>query len=184
MDGARQRGEAHVASAEVVNRPRCNVRLSVAPPSSLFMRRLLSFLSPLSVCGLILHTSGPSVSRRSVVGGLVAAAATSIRLPAEAAPSAEETDRLDLYSRTCVDPAADCGYTLPSGVRVIDVQEGTGPEPKKGQKIYAHFKVWTNGFRSGPPADSSFSNARVYEWILGQREWLLGAMWIETTSLL
>ena len=28
-------------------------------------------------------------------------------------------------------------------------------------------QVWTGGFRRGPPADSSFFNARVYEWTLG-----------------
>ena len=28
-------------------------------------------------------------------------------------------------------------------------------------------QVWTGGFRRGPPAYSSFFNARVYEWTLG-----------------
>ena len=69
---------------------------------------------------------------------------------------------MDLWSRTAP------GRLLPSGVRVIDIVEGTGAKPVKGQKVYMHFKVWTGGFRSGEPADSSFRQARVYEWILGE----------------
>jgi peptidylprolyl isomerase len=135
------------------------------------MSRCVMLLMPLGVCSLLVPTTSP-VSRRKVIdGALTAAAATFTLTPSPAAAaSAEENDRLDQWSKGCVDPDAGCSYTLPSGVRVIDVQEGTGPQPKKGQKVYAHFKVWTDGFRTGVPADSSFRQARVYEWILGQRE--------------
>ena len=101
-------------------------------------------------------------ARRAFVGSAVSAFLGSSMLPASAAPSAEEQDALDLWSRTAP------GRLLPSGVRVIDVVEGTGPQPQKGQKVYCHFKVWTGGFRSGEPADSSFLQARVYEWFLGR----------------
>ena len=34
--------------------------------------------------------------------------------------------------------------------------------------MYAHFKVWTGGFRNGVPVDSSFQQTRPYDWFLGQ----------------
>ena len=73
----------------------------------------------------------------------------------------EEQDALDMWSRSAP------GVEAPNGVRVIDVAVGTGPQPKKGDKVYCHFKVWTGGFRASTPADSSFRQARVYEWYLG-----------------
>ena len=59
------------------------------------------------------------------------------------------------------------GVLLPSGVRVIDMQVGEGPLPAKGERVWCHFKAWPRGFRSGPPADSSFLNTRPYDWALG-----------------
>jgi peptidylprolyl isomerase len=49
----------------------------------------------------------------------------------------------------------------------VDLLDGDGPVPAKGQRLYTHFKVWTGGFREGEPRDSSFRQARVYEWNLG-----------------
>ena len=76
--------------------------------------------------------------------------------------SAEEMDARDLWSRT----GEPKGVVLPSGVRVIDMYEGDGPLPAKGDRVWCHFKVWPNGWRSGPPADSSFVNTRPYDWAL------------------
>ena len=110
-------------------------------------------------------------SRRSVITYAAAASATSVGLlpswaeeprPTSPPTSNEELEALDMWSRTAV------GRTLPNGVRIIDVVEGTGPQPAKGTKVYCHFKVWANGFRAGVPADSSFQQARVYEWVLGE----------------
>jgi len=106
-----------------------------------------------------------SLGRREAVAALAAAslsgspafARTSFEL------SGEEKDVLDLASRTAA------GYTLPSGIRVIDVNRADGDAhvPAKGDRVYAHFKVWTLGFRSGPPVDSSFFNSKPYDWFLG-----------------
>jgi len=81
-------------------------------------------------------------------------------------PLAQMTDdeiaALDQQSR-----AAE-GVLRPSGVRVIDLIVGTGQEAKRGQRVYASYKVWANGFRSGPVADLSFTDGRPYDWILGE----------------
>lgn len=79
-----------------------------------------------------------------------------------AAMSNEELAALDEASKSAE------GVLLPSGVRVIDMVPGTGPEPQRGQRVYAAYKVWANGFRSGPVADLSFTDGRPYDWILGE----------------
>lgn len=99
------------------------------------------------------------LSRRNVMLG--SAAFPFSALPVVAVPSAEEQDELDLWSRTAE------GKLLPNGIRVIDLIEGTGPQPSKGDRVYCHFKVWKDGFGNKVPADSSFRQARVYEWTLG-----------------
>ena len=99
--------------------------------------------------------------RRGLITAAAAAASASIGTLPVTAMNAEEMDALDMASRTAT------GKLLPSGVRVIDVQEGTGPLPTKGTRVYCHFKVWIKGFRSGEPADSSFRQVRPHDWVLG-----------------
>ena len=55
------------------------------------------------------------------------------------------------------------GILLPSGVRVFDLIEGTGPEATPGRRVYAHYKVWSSGFREGAVADFSFFDERPCE---------------------
>lgn len=62
--------------------------------------------------------------------------------------SSAEMEALDETSK---DPFA--GEVRPSGVRVIDLVIGRGPEPKRGAHVYANFKVWSSGFRVGTVAD-------------------------------
>jgi len=144
------------------------------------LRAIMVSLATACVSGL--RVQPPQPTRRSVVMGLAANAvlpiAANAALPfgGDAEPKVvlrgpdprgiyalqtEDLEALDLWSKTAA------GKTLPNGVKVIDVALGTGSEPKAGQRIFCHFKVWTKGFRSGVPADSSFRQARVYEWNLG-----------------
>ena len=104
-----------------------------------------------------------ALSRREAAASVVAAVAASLlpTRPALARMSAEEMDALELKS------LSNPGVLLPSGVRVIDVLEGTGPLPAKGDRVWTHFKVWSGGFRKGVPADSSFKDTRPYDWSLG-----------------
>jgi FKBP-type peptidyl-prolyl cis-trans isomerase len=74
-----------------------------------------------------------------------------------------QMDALDEASR---EPSA--GVLLPSGVRVIDMVVGDGPEPATGKRVYCHYKVWAGGFRAGKVADWSFYDDRPYDWVLGQ----------------
>ena len=75
-----------------------------------------------------------------------------------------ELARLDELSKA---PNIGAMLTGSSGVRVIDLVLGDGPEPGAGQRVYAHYKIWADGFRSGPVADYSFQENRPYSWVLG-----------------
>ena len=71
----------------------------------------------------------PTLSRRAFavsVASLLAAAPPTRRA---VALSNEEALKLEAWSRTAE------GTLLPSGVRVIDVLEGTGPAPSKGERV-------------------------------------------------
>ena len=106
-----------------------------------------------------------TVPRREFLSVAAATAALGVLMPtpgASAAMSSAELDALDLASRTAE------GKLLPSGVRVIDLVEGTGPLPGKGDRVYCHFKVWDKGFSKGTPADSSFLQTRPHMWFLGE----------------
>ena len=76
--------------------------------------------------------------------------------------SPEQMDALGESSK-----APDAGTLLPSGVRVIDLVVGSGPEPERGDRVYVHYKLWANGFRAQAPADISFLDNRPYDWVLG-----------------
>lgn len=75
---------------------------------------------------------------------------------------AAEIARLDEYSRE-----ASAGVTLPSGVRVVDLVEGDGPQPVDGSRVWVHYKLWASGFRVGQAADYSFADGSPYDFVLG-----------------
>ena len=95
------------------------------------MARLLSLaLLSLPAVHSLLVSAG--VARRELIAATAAALLAAAPLPpAHAGMSAEEADALDLKSRTAE------GVALPSGVRVIDVMEGDGPLPSKGDRVCA-----------------------------------------------
>lgn len=59
------------------------------------------------------------------------------------------------------------GVMLPNGVRVIDVKAGSGPEPAEGQRVYIHYKFWTNRFEDDFPVESTYIDDRPAEFLLG-----------------
>ena len=75
-------------------------------------------------------------------------------------------DEIDALEALSMHPEA--GIELPSGTRVIDLVVGTGPEPKRGDRVYCSYKVWAKGFRAGPVSDWTYLDARPYDWRLGE----------------
>lgn len=127
----------------------------------------------LTVCASALRLDARNLPRRAVLCTGLAAAACSGPARARAAEteawgplsalSADELTERDMYSRD-----AGAGVLLPSGVRVIDLVEGTGRAPAKGDTVYAHYKVWAGGFREGTVKDFTFLEGRPYSWKLGE----------------
>ena len=110
---------------------------------------------------LVVAASGLRLpARRDIIQSALLA---SPLLPSPAvALSGQEAMRLEVSSRTAE------GVLLPNQIRVIDLIEGSGPTPALGQKIYAHFKIWTKSFDRGQPNDASYFQTRPAEWTLGQ----------------
>ena len=65
--------------------------------------------------------------------------------------SAEDAMALELLSRQ------ESGSTLDSGIKLVEVMEGTGPAPSAGDKVYIHYKFWTDYFDKPPgPIEASY----------------------------
>ncbi len=54
--------------------------------------------------------------------------------------------------------------TTPSGLKYIDLVEGTGPQPKLGQTLVVHYKGMLD---NGKVFDSSYDRNAPFEFILG-----------------
>ena len=122
----------------------------------------------LFVAVLTASTTGMKCSRRHAMAHATALVAATCTQPAFAKPlkayTEKERDTLDMASRSAE------GKMLPSGIRVIGMTEDEDAPPAAavGDRVYVHFKVWTKGFRSSPPVDSSFEQQRPYDFILGE----------------
>lgn len=67
--------------------------------------------------------------------------------------------------------------TTASGLKYVDEVEGTGPSPKKGQKIKVHYTGWlTNGTKF----DSSVDRGEPFEFTIGVGQVIQG--WDEGVS--
>eukprot|EP00967_Tisochrysis_lutea_P047599 scaffold57960_cov46-Tisochrysis_lutea.AAC.1 len=141
-----------------------------------YMRLLILLLTVLAgaAYGLRERSSVGHTSRRTALSTTstlaFAAASGSLMRPrpahAKLPLTAEQQDELDYISKTM--PEQLPNKKLPSGMVIYEMYQGTGRLAQKGDLVYAHFKVWTNNFRNGPPADSSLQDTRPYDWILGQ----------------
>ena len=143
-------GRAGAASGSRGPRARPLARLGLASLA------LLCGGAPLAWLGC---QAGREAPRRAL---LAAGAALLAEPQAARALSSREAERLEAESRSME------GVLLPSGIRVIDVLAGDGPEPSEGQRIYVHFKFWEGGFDDGMPVDTTFFEGRPEDFVLGQ----------------
>ncbi|CCE09787.1 Peptidylprolyl isomerase [Bradyrhizobium sp. STM 3843] len=65
--------------------------------------------------------------------------------------------------------------TTPSGLQIIDIQEGTGPSPKPGQTCVMHYTGWLyeNG-QKGKKFDSSVDRNEPFEFPIGMKRVIAG----------
>ena len=102
----------------------------------------------------------PALSRRAFAAAAASLLAAAPPTRRAAALSNEEALKLEAWSRTAE------GQLLPSGVRVIDVLEGSGPTPSKGDRVYIHYKIYSKAFDSGEPVDASYFRTRPVDFCL------------------
>ena len=125
------------------------------------------------------HTARSAASRRSAFTAAAAALSSLSLLPPHAARAERSAMRVSWgpFKNLTVDEMAaldassqepDAGSLRASGLRVIDLVDGYGPPAQVGDRVYAHYKIWADGFRSGPTADLSFLDNRPYSWVLGE----------------
>jgi len=71
--------------------------------------------------------------------------------------------------------------TTPSGLQIIDTQEGTGASPKPGQTCVMHYTGWLyeNG-QKGKKFDSSVDRNEPFEFPIGMKRVIAG--WDEGVS--
>jgi peptidylprolyl isomerase len=67
--------------------------------------------------------------------------------------------------------------TLPSGLRYVDVVEGTGPMPQKGQKVAVNYTGWLT---NGEMFDSSVQRGKPYTYFHRVSQQIVG--WSEGVS--
>lgn len=55
--------------------------------------------------------------------------------------------------------------TTPSGLKYVDLVEGTGATPQRGQRVVVHY---TGTLENGTKFDSSFDKNQPYDFVLGR----------------
>ncbi len=55
--------------------------------------------------------------------------------------------------------------TLPSGLKYVEIKEGTGASPKTGQLVEVHYTGW---LEDGEKFDSSKDRGRTFEFMIGK----------------
>src|SRR6202035_1558169 len=65
--------------------------------------------------------------------------------------------------------------TMPDGLKIIDIEVGTGPSPKPGQICVMHYTGWLyeNGVK-GKKFDSSVDRGQPFEFPIGQGRVIAG----------
>ncbi len=100
------------------------------------------------------------LGRRNLLGVLaLAACATILGLPGARAEDAKEKKLIKTKS----------------GLQYRDIKEGTGVQPKQGQKVLVHYTGWFwNDGKKGKKFDSSVDRNRKFDFTLGQEEVIPG----------
>lgn len=65
----------------------------------------------------------------------------------------------------------DNAITTESGLKYIDLEKGTGPEPQSGQTVIVHYTGW---LMNGKKFDSSLDRNKPFRFVLGQGQVIPG----------
>ena len=114
-------------------------------------------LTLIALAGLLLATTA--------CGGSTPAGSPAADNPSAGAPAADTSGQAALAPGALPgEPATGPEQTLPSGLKIITIKEGTGAQPQTGQTVNVHY----SGFLTdGTPFDSSIERGQPLPFELG-----------------
>jgi peptidylprolyl isomerase len=132
------------------------------------MREILISFGVLAVCGLILIGSLllNGGNKQSAIASQLNPNRPSVTIADANAQSVSDTSKT-IAQNSNIQPKKlnmDNALTTPSGLKYIDLQEGTGATPQKGQKVTVHY---TGTLEDGTKFDSSRDRNRPFDFKIG-----------------
>lgn len=119
------------------------------------MKGILISLGVMLVCFLVLVVAQVSSGQKDAIAS---------ELPKTPAVMATVPENNTLIANTMTDAARSDVVTMPSGLKYIDVKQGTGDTPKTGQTVTVHY---TGTLEDGTKFDSSRDRNRPFEFKIG-----------------
>ncbi len=130
------------------------------------MREILISLGVIVACGLLLVVAQFSTGKSSAVADeLVTTQVAAVAPDTKANPAIDETRFISVNtsSESEKTPSANA-VTTASGLKYIDLQQGDGATPQKGQTVVVHY---TGTLENGTKFDSSRDRNRPFEFKIG-----------------
>ncbi|NEQ30619.1 MAG: FKBP-type peptidyl-prolyl cis-trans isomerase [Leptolyngbya sp. SIO4C5] len=128
------------------------------------MREILISFGVLVVCCVVLITAQVTSGRSEAIAANLQASSPAIAQPEETrlAQSADDLT-LDMPSEETV-PTNDDVVTTESGLKYVELVEGTGASPQPGQRVTVHY---TGTLEDGTKFDSSRDRNRPFSFTIG-----------------
>lgn len=125
------------------------------------MKEILISLGVMVCCVLLLIVAQFTSSQKSAIADEIAAPTTTVVKTISANKSTVETTNLIAMTP---DPNAEKIVATESGLKYVEIQEGTGETPKTGQTVIVHY---TGTLENGKKFDSSRDRNQPFSFNLG-----------------
>lgn len=138
------------------------------------MKEILISFGVMLVCFLLLVVSQISSDRSSVLADTLSNPET-VTLQTEAAPEAARLPGSLTLADASAAESTKAGekavITTPSGLKYVDLVEGTGATPKPGDTVFVHY---TGTLEDGTKFDSSRDRGRPFQFKIGMGQVIKG----------
>lgn len=143
------------------------------------MREILISLGIIVACGLLLIVAQFSTGSKSAIADELAATQSAVVTPfTSTTPGVDNTKLMAMNTGSEGDQASSGDVvTTPSGLKYIELEEGDGATPQKGQTVVVHY---TGTLENGTKFDSSRDRNRPFNFKLGVGQVIKG--WDEGIS--
>ncbi len=129
------------------------------------MREILVSLGIMLVCVLVLVVSQLGGNKSEAIAGtLKSPTQPVVQTTVKTASSATETLVADASPVTPAKAGEKAVHETPSGLKYVDLVEGTGDSPKQGQTVTVHY---TGTLENGKKFDSSRDRGQPFKFTIG-----------------